>query len=155
MTLPVALNSREAREADIAAMSMIRLAVTENRLSDPTRITRAMYVDHLERLGKSWVCEADGVIAGFASANRVDGSVWALFVDPAHEGLGIGKRLLSQLSAYLFSIGHDKIVLSTGADTRADVFYASQGWERGKMNNDVEVQYTLHKPRENSHVHAA
>ena len=145
-------------------MSTIRLAVTENRLSDPTRITRAMYVayldnldtpDDLANLGKSWVCELDGVVKGFASADKVDGSVWALFVSPPCEGLGIGKRLLALLADYLFSLGHDKIVLSTGADTRADVFYASQGWERGKMKNDVEVQYTLQKPRENSHVYAA
>ena len=145
-------------------MSVIRLAVTENRLSDPARITRAMYVAYIDNvdnpdspanLGKSWVCELDGVIKGFASADKVDGSVWALFVSPPCEGLGIGKRLLALVADYLFSLGHDKIVLATGADTRADVFYASQGWERGKMKNDVEVQYTLQKPRQNSHVHAA
>ena len=140
-------------------MSVIRLAVTENRRSDPTRITRAMYVayfdTHPDRLGKSWVCELEGVVKGFASADKVDGSVWALFVSPPCEGLGIGKRLLALVAGYLFSLGHDKIVLSTGADTRADVFYASQGWERGRMKNDVEVQYTLQKPRENSHVYAA
>ena len=142
-------------------MSVIRLAVTENRLSEPGRITRLMYIAYLDNsdnpnsLGKSWVCELDGAIAGFASAAKVDGSVWALFVSPRHESLGIGKRLLALLADYLFSLGHDKIVLFTGADTRADVFYAAQGWERGKMINDVEVQYTLQKPRENSHVHAA
>ena len=146
---------REAVLADIPAMSVIRLAVTENRLSDPSRITRAMYVDYLDRLGKSWVCETDGVIAGFACADKHDASVWALFVDPGHEGLGIGKRLLALLADYLFALGHDKIVLSTSADTRADVFYASQGWERGKMKNDVDVQYALVKPREHSHVHPA
>ena len=136
-------------------MSAIRLSVTENRLSDPSRITRAMYVDYLDRLGKSWVCEADGVVKGFACADKDAASVWALFVDPGHEGLGIGKRLLALLADYLFALGHDKIVLSTSADTRADVFYASQGWERGKMKNDVDVQYALVKPREHSHVHPA
>ena len=149
------LNFRIAVEADIPAMSVIRLAVTENRLSDPSRITRAMYLDYLDRLGKSWVCEADGVIAGFACADKDGASVWALFVNPGHEGLGIGKRLLALLADYLFALGHDKIVLSTSADTRADVFYASQGWERGKMKNDVDVQYALVKPREHSHVHPA
>lgn len=129
-------------------MSAIRLAVTENRLRDPSRITIGMYEDYLERLGKTWVCEADGAVAGFAAADRTDGSIWALFVDPAREGLGIGKRLLALMSGYLFGQGHDRIVLSTGADTRADVFYAAQGWERGKMKDDVEVQYSLSKPRE-------
>jgi GNAT superfamily N-acetyltransferase len=149
------LKFREAVEADIPAMSVIRLAVTENRLRDPSRITNQMYVDYLDRLGKSWVCEADGVIAGFAAADKIGGSIWALFISPDHEGLGIGKRLLALMANYLFAQGHDKIVLSTSADTRADTFYASQGWERGKMKDDVEVHYSLSKPRENAHVHPA
>jgi GNAT superfamily N-acetyltransferase len=136
-------------------MAAIRLAVSENRLSDPSRVTSAMYHDYLSRLGKTWVCEADGVIAGFGAADKADASVWALFVSPAHEGNGIGKQLLALLADYLFSLGHDKAVLSTGADTRADVFYASQGWERGKMKNDVEVHYALSRPRSDSHADPA
>ncbi len=124
-------------------MSAIRLAVTENRLSDPSRVTPAMYHDYLERLGRSWVCEADGAIAGFAAADKLEASIWALFVSPQHEGLGIGKGLLALMVDYLFSLGHDKVVLATSADTRADTFYTSQGWERGKMKNDVEVGYSL------------
>ena len=124
-------------------MSVIRLAVTENRLSDPSRVTIAMYHDYLEKLGKSWVCEADGVIAGFAAADKLEASIWALFVSPQHEGLGIGKRLLALMVDYLYSLGHDKVVLSTSADTRADTFYRAQGWERGRMKNDVEVHYSL------------
>ena len=146
---------REAVEADIPAMSAIRLAVTENRLSDPSRVTIAMYQDYLEKLGKSWVCEVDGVVAGFAAADKLEASIWALFVDPRFEGLGIGKRLLALMVDYLFSLGHDRVVLATGADTRADTFYASQGWERGKMKNDVEVHYSLSKPRDHSDVHTA
>ena len=151
----IELSFREAVEADIPAMSAIRLAVTENRLSDPGRITHAMYVDYIAHCGKSWVCEIDGAIAGFASADRNASYVWALFVSPAREGQGIGKRLLALVTEFLFAHGHGEVVLSTSADTRADVFYASQGWERGKMINDIDVQYTLTKPRENPHVHLA
>lgn len=138
---------RLATSDDIAAMSAIRLAVTENRLSDPARVTLQMYHDYLDRLGRSWVCESAGVIAGFSAADVRDGSIWALFVDPALEGRGLGKCLLALAADYLFAQGHDRIILSTGADTRADVFYASQGWERGKMKNDIEVVYTLGRPR--------
>ena len=140
------LHYRRAGEADIGAMSRIRLAVSENRLSDPGRITHAMYVDYLDRLGRSWVCEADGVVAGFAAVDAADGSIWALFVDPAHEGRGIGKQLLALAADYLFTQGYASIALATAADTRADVFYAAQGWERGKMKNDIEVRYTLCRP---------
>ena len=144
------LHIREALPADIAAMSVIRLSVTENRLRDPSRITLPMYLDYLGPLGKSWVCEVDGVIAGFASADKADGSIWALFISPDHEGKGIGKRLLALMADYLFALGHEKIILATSADTRADTFYASQGWERGKMKDDVEVHYSLAKPRHQS-----
>lgn len=143
---------RAAREADIPAMSAIRLAVTENRLTDPSRVTLQMYRDYLEEQGRGWVCELDGVIVGFAYADKDDASIWALFVSPEHEGHGIGKRLLALAVDYLFFLGHNEITLSTGADTRADVFYASQGWERGRMKNDVEVRYTLQKE---SHDHTA
>ena len=146
---------REALAADIPAMSTIRLAVTENRLSDPARITPAMYHDYLERLGRSWVCEADGTIAGFAAADKHDASVWALFVHPQSEGLGIGKGLLALVVDYLFSLGNDEIVLGTGPETRADTFYTAQGWERGKMKSDTEVHYSLSRPRAPSHVHPA
>lgn len=142
------LTFRLATEADIPAMSAIRLAVTENRLRDPGRVTLAMYRDYLGRLGRSWVCEDDGAIAGFASADRAQGSIWALFIDPAREGKGIGKRLLALAVEDLFEQGHEQIVLSTGADTRADIFYESQGWERGKMKDDIEVQYSLRRARE-------
>ncbi|NHZ42155.1 DUF1993 family protein [Massilia aquatica] len=142
------LTFRLATVADIGAMSAIRLAVTENRLRDPGRVTLAMYRDYMGRLGRSWVCEDDGVIAGFASADHVQGSIWALFIDPAREGQGIGKRLLALAVDDLFQQGHEQIVLSTSADTRADIFYESQGWERGKMKDDIEVQYSLQRARE-------
>lgn len=67
-------------------MSRIRLAVTENRLRDPARITRQMYEDFLERDGRGWVAQLDGATVAFSYANRTDGSIWALFVEPAQEG---------------------------------------------------------------------
>jgi len=149
------LHIRQAVEADIFAMSTVRLAVTENRLRDPTRITYDMYVDYLDKLGRSWVCEVDGKVAGFGCANRDDAFIWALFVDPACEGRGIGKLLLQEMNAYLFALGHDKITLSTGAATRADAFYAAQGWQRGELPDQTDVQYTLHNPLGKRDVHIA
>ncbi|MBC7664344.1 MAG: GNAT family N-acetyltransferase, partial [Caulobacter sp.] len=81
---------RRAAETDIPAMSRIRLAVRENALSNPARITEAMYRDYLDALGRGWVAELDGEIIGFSYADRTDASIWALFVDPAREGLGAG-----------------------------------------------------------------
>jgi GNAT superfamily N-acetyltransferase len=146
---------RPAREPDIFAMSTVRLAVLENRLRDPTRITYDMYVDYLDKLGRSWICECDGKLVGFGSADKHEAFIWALFVDPAFEGRGIGKHLLRMMADYLFELGHEKITLSTGAATRADAFYAAQGWQRSEVPDQTDVQYTLHNPKGKRDVHIA
>ena len=138
-----ALTFRRAIEADIPALMRIRLAVKENRLSNPARVTPAMCSDYLDKLGRGWVAELDGDIVGFSYADRTDSSIWALFVDPEHEGRGAGKQLLRLAVDWLFEIGNDEIRLGTSAYTRADRFYAAQGWTRGEMKDDVEVWYTL------------
>lgn len=136
---------RRATVADIPDMSRIRLAVTENRLRDPGRVTRQMYEDFLERDGRGWVARVDGVTVAFSYASKLDGSIWALFVDPGHEGKGLAKALLGLATAWLFDIGFAGITLDTGAGTRADLFYARQGWTRGGAGA-ADVRYTLARP---------
>ena len=126
-------------------MSRIRLAVRENALSNPARITMQMYRDHLDALGRGWVAELDGEVIGFSYADCSDGSIWALFVDPAREGLGAGKALLRLAVDWLFEIGFDEIRLGTAADTRADRFYAAQGWTREGLRDAIEVGYRLRR----------
>lgn len=125
---------RQATMLDIPAMSAIRLGVTENVLSDPSKVTEQMYRDYLELLGRGWVAEVDGVIAGFSYAAKDDASIWALFVAQPYEGRGIGKALLRLAVDWLFEQGCDRVQLSTTADTRADRFYAAQGWTRHTIN---------------------
>lgn len=133
---------RRATADDIPDMSRIRLAVNENRLRDPGRVTRQMYEDFLERDGCGWVAQIDGATVAFSYANRLDGSIWALFVDPAHEGQGLAKRLLDLATAWLFELGFARISLSTGFGTRAEAFYARQGWAREASSID-EVTFVL------------
>jgi GNAT superfamily N-acetyltransferase len=140
-------NFRPATAVDIPGMSVVRLAVRENRLSNPDRITPAMYADHLGTLGQSWVCEVEGRVVGFSAAALRDASIWALFVLPEFEGRGIGKRLLALATDWLFAQGAPQIVLGTAAATRADAFYAKLGWRRGEMRDDLEVEFTLDRPR--------
>lgn len=123
-------------------MSRIRLAVTENVLSDPSRITEAMYEDFLENAGRGWVAESEGEIVAFCYADKVNASIWALFVRPGHEGQGLGKSLLGHAVRWLFETGHEAVHLSTGAGTRADRFYAGQGWQRRPLSA-TEVAYSL------------
>ncbi len=128
------MNLRQATLLDIPAMSAIRLSVKENILSDPSRVTEQMYRDYLELLGRGWAAEVDGQVVGFSYADKADASIWALFVSQDYEGRGIAKRLLSVAVDWLFELGHDSVHLSTSRDTRADRFYAAQGWTRGVLN---------------------
>ncbi|MEJ6007005.1 GNAT family N-acetyltransferase [Paucibacter sp. AS339] len=140
------LNFRVAVSADIPAMSAIRIAVRENRLNNPARVTVQMYEDYLDRLGRGWVCEHEGEIIGFSYAAKDDASIWALFVHPDKEGLGAGGPLLNLATDWLFSLGHAAVNLGTEANTRADRFYQAKGWIRGEMKDSVEVNYTLPRP---------
>lgn len=135
---------RQANIHDIPAMSAIRLAVVENALTDPARITTQMYRDYLELSGRGWVAEQDGAMLGFCYAASADASIWALFTAPAQEGRGIGKQLLALAVQWLFDQGHACIQLSTGKDTRADRFYQAQGWTRLRVD-EKDAYYALQR----------
>ena len=110
----------------------IRLAVKENRLSDPGRVTTRMYEDYLYKLGRGWVCEQGGAIIGFSYADSTDGSIWALFVLPECEGRGAGNGLLQLAVDWLFAQGWDELKLGTAAGTRANqVIFITDGWHNG------------------------
>ena len=127
---------RQAVQGDIAQMARIRLAVRENQLRDPSKVTLQMYADFLDKDGRGWVAEIDGATVAFCYANRHDGSIWALFVDPACEGWGLAKRLLALATDWLFALGFVQIKLSTGARTRAAAFYTRQGWRQVASSSD-------------------
>lgn len=121
----------------------LRLSVAENRLSDPSRVTREIYEDYITRRGRGWVAELDGGIAGFSIAAR-DGEVWALFVRPGFEGHGLGQALMAACVDWLTSIGVGEAVLETGAGTRAEAFYRRFGWiEAGRTRSDVTFKLPL------------
>lgn len=136
MTMTEIVTYRQANADDIPAMSTIRLAVRENVLSNPARITRQMYLDYLDALGRGWVAEIGGEIVGFSYADKTDSSIWALFISPEHEGKGLAKQLLNLATRWLFDQGNSCIRLSTGAGTRADQFYALQGWARERVEGN-------------------
>ena len=103
-----------------------------------------MYEDYLEASGRGWVAEIDGMVVAFCYADRNDGSIWALFVHPDHEGRGLAKHLLGLAADWIFGLGHEAVRLDTGAGTRADRFYAMQGWER-RLLSETKVEYSLER----------
>jgi GNAT superfamily N-acetyltransferase len=136
---------RQAFNKDIPAMHKVRISVVENKLSDPNRITPEMYISYLNEIGRGWICEVDEEIIGFSVACLKDSSIWALFVKPTYEGQGIGKKLLKMAVDWLFENEVTEIFLSTGTKTRADEFYQQQGWKKGKLLDNGEIEYKLEK----------
>ena len=134
---------RQATAQDWPEVMELRLSVRENRLSDPGRVTQAMYDDYITSNGRGWVAELDGRIAGFCIAAR-DGEVWALFVRPGFEGRGLGQVLMEACVAWLAAQGVGEAVLETGAGTRAERFYRRFGWrETGRTRGDVIFRLPL------------
>ncbi|MEO6405168.1 MAG: GNAT family N-acetyltransferase, partial [Ferruginibacter sp.] len=104
---------RQAIVADIPAIQIVRHLVKENVLSNPALVTDADCEDYICNRGRGWVCEVEGDIVGFAIADLVDDNIWALFLDPAWEKKGIGRKLHDTMIDWYFSQGKTKAWLST------------------------------------------
>ena len=135
---------RQAVREDIPGMHRVRLAVRENRLRS-TVIREEHYVAEIEVTGRGWVITERGRIVAFAVGNKETRNVWALFVDPAHEGRGYGRRLHEAMVEWLFQQGVPSIWLSTDPGTRAQRFYETAGWTFRCVLPDGERYYELHR----------
>src|SRR5229473_3283582 len=96
---------RRARRDERERITEIRFAVQENRLTDPSLVTDEDYAWFEEHPG-IWVWEESGQIVGFSAGDRRDGTIWALFVDPASERRGIGRALFEAACKTLRRAGH-------------------------------------------------
>lgn len=70
---------RIATISDIPELQIVRNSVKENKLSSPNRIKDADVEEYLLSQGKGWVTFVDGKIIGFAIADLIGHSIWALF----------------------------------------------------------------------------
>ena len=134
---------REARKEDIPGMQVVRNAVRENRLSDPGLIRDADYEPFIEVNGKGWVCEVGDRIVGFAFVDLPNRNIWALFVDPEFEKRGIGKTLHDTMLDWYFSRHPESLWLSTAPNTRAETFYALQGWKKNGVYGKGETKFEI------------
>jgi GNAT superfamily N-acetyltransferase len=128
---------------DIDQMHRIRMRVRENALSDPQSVRPEHYATMLTERGAGWIAEIDGEIVGFAVADLILASVWALFVDPSCEGRGVGRRLHDTMMNWIFDNGTAVVRLSTTPRTRAERFYEAAGWKVAADRADGEVCYEL------------
>lgn len=136
---------RPMHTTDVPAAHVIRLAVRENRLSDPSEVQEQDYHDFLAGDTLSWVCVKDDVIAGFIMVDIAKQNLWALFVAPQQEGQGMGKVLHdTMLAAYW--VRRDTLRLTTAPNTRAERFYRHAGYlDQGLTSNGKELIFELRR----------
>lgn len=139
----MSIQFRRATAEDIEGMSRVRLAVHENKLSDPARVTHECYRQMIDEKGAGWVCVVGGEVVGFTIVDITTANVWALFVDPAHEAKGIGRRLHDEMLAWSFMQGLQKLWLGTSPGTRAERFYRNAGWQEVGKQANGEIKFEL------------
>lgn len=136
---------RNATVADVETLFDIRTSVTQNHLSREQMADLGITADVLaEALSEpcAWIAQKDGVPAGFAMVDLESAELFALFVRPGLEGLGIGRLLLEAAEASLFQ-RHPRIWLVTdgGEQIRANGFYRAMGWHQVDRLDDRDVRY--------------
>lgn len=134
---------RQAQRTDIPAIQRVRHAVRENRLIWIV-IADEDVVREMEVTGRGWVIQVNSEVVAFAIGNAGTGNIWALFVDPAHEGKGYGRRLHDEMLGWLWSQGLKRLWLSTDPGTRAEGFYLRAGWQRREILPSGEVLFDWH-----------
>ena len=139
------MNIRVAEIEDIAQIQVVRNLVKENRLSDPALVPDSDVRDYITRRGRGWVCEINGQIVGFAIADLVDNNIWALFIHPDFEKIGIGKRLHDEMMNWYFSQTDKTVWLGTSPKTRAEFFYRKKGWKETGIHGKGEIKFEMTK----------
>jgi len=139
------MNIRVAEIKDISQIQVVRSLVKENRLSDPALVPDSDVEDYITRRGKGWVCEIDGEVVGFAIADLVDNNIWALFIHPGFERIGIGKKLHEEMMSWYFSQTDKTVWLGTSPKTRAELFYRKAGWKEVGVHGKGEIKFEMTK----------
>lgn len=134
---------RQAETMDIPQIQIVRHTVKENILSNPALVTNTDCEDFITQRGKGWVCEIDKQIVGFAIVDLKERNIWALFLRPEFEGKGIGKELHRLMMDWYFSQTSETVWLGTSPNTKAEKFYALQGWKNVGIVNKGEVKFEL------------
>ena len=139
------MNIRVAEIKDISQIQVVRNLVKENQLSDPALVPDSDVEDYISRRGKGWVCEIDGEVVGFAIADLVDNNIWALFIHPDFEKIGIGKKLHEEMLNWYFSQTDKTVWLGTSPKTRAELFYRKAGWKEVGVHGKGEIKFEMTK----------
>ena len=136
---------RIAEVKDISQIQVVRNLVKENRLSDPALVPDSDVEDFITRRGKGGVCEINDMVVGFAITDLVDNNIWALFIHPDFERMGIGKKLHDEMLNWYFSQTDKAVWLGTAPKTRAEIFYRKAGWREAGLHGKGEIKFEMTK----------
>lgn len=134
---------REAQISDIKSIQAIRKSVKENILSSPDLVTDDDCITFITERGKGWVALYNSEIVGFAIVDLQENNIWALFLHPDFENMGIGKLLHQNMLDWYFTQGKNTVWLSTDPNTRAERFYTLQGWKKTEKLSNGEVKFVM------------
>lgn len=134
---------REAHIEDIKQIQIVRNAVKENTLSNPSLVTDEDCRIFLTERGKGWVCEIDNQIIGFSIADLKDHNIWALFVHPDFDKQGIGRQLHDVMLDWYFKQTNETLWLGTAPNTRAETFYRKAGWKEVGTHGKEEIKFEM------------
>ena len=86
------------------------------------------------------VVRAGGAVAGCGGVQRLDertAEIKRMWIDPAHRGAGLARRLLTELEGHARRLGHARVVLDTnGTLLPAIALYESSGYHPTERYND-------------------
>ncbi|WP_374045681.1 acetyltransferase [Massilia sp. YIM B04103] len=142
---------RLATPADIPILFEVRTSVLQNHLSRGQMVEWGVTLETTRQLMEQspciWGGEVNGEVVAFATADVEGGSVFAMFIRPGFEGLGLGRRLMAEVEALLFR-HHALIWLETdGRDpVRANGFYLKLGWTLAAELAEGDVRYEKRRP---------
>lgn len=128
---------RSASTKDVDAMFKIRTSVRENSLTSEALfelgITPEFISAAIKNSSCAWVATVDNEVVGFSMVDLDTACLFAAFVLPEYEGLGIGTGLIKACESELFKY-HSAAWLETAQFSRAAKLYRYLGW-----GNEVEV----------------
>lgn len=145
----MALQVRPAQLGDVPGIFHVRTSVNENVLSHAELaemgITDSAVSSMIARRSCAWVALQGDELIGFSMIDQDEGALFAVFVLPAYEGRGVGRRLLALAERELFT-QHAVAWLETRRDSRAAGFYRRLGWadEQDAGHGDIRLQ--KHRP---------
>lgn len=142
------IHIRPAQLSDVEGIFTVRTSVAENHLSREEMremgITETTVSNMIKESRCAWVATDDDEVVGFSMILREKGSLYGLFVLPAYEGRGIGRRLTKIAEQELFK-HHEVAWLETVKNSRAAKFYMQLGWGNKTKLDEAFIRLEKHR----------